>query len=514
MSNNSLCILAAGRGSRLGAFTNAVNKALLPVADKAVISHIIEKMPLDSEIIVALGYQGNKVKQYCEIAHPDRKFTFVNVDNYDGPGSGPGYSMHCCREHLQRPFYFCTVDCIVAEPFIPLRYDWIGVSTTTEPENFSTVQLDTDHESYDDSFGLITKFVNKKSDGFDLAFIGLAGIYSYQHFWKQLDTKSNAKEAELVSAFYNCTDYPKGVYAHHMTWLDTGTIENYERTKRYFEGNKSFNFDKVGEFTYVVNNRVIKYFDDPKRISMRVNRVKKMKGVPQIVAETANFFAYNFEPGRTLYTELADDCCDIDPKELWNWFKSVLWEPIDVKNFNESCLKFYRDKTLERFGQYKKKKGIEKDSECFVNGVWCQSMESYLEKVDWKTLSCGIPVVFHGDLQFDNVIRKDDGSFMLLDWRDCFADQPLVGDLYYDYAKLNGGLILPYNIIKDGAFIFYKNDKSVVFNYNVSETLKNFRKCFCNFYPDILKVELLTSLIYLNMSPLHEAPFDEVERLQ
>jgi hypothetical protein len=355
--------------------------------------------------------------------------------------------------------------------------------------------------------------VNKKSDGFDLAFIGLAGIYSYQYFWNQLDSnmKSTGKEAELVSAFYNCTSYPTGVYAHHMTWLDTGTIENYERTKRFFEGDKSFNFDKVGEFTYIVGNRVIKYFDDPKRISMRVNRVKSMRGVPEVVAESANFFAYNFEPGKTLYTELADDCCDINPKELWEWFNDVLWsKTISVKNFKESCLKFYRDKTLERYEQYKKKKGLEKDVACFINGVWCQPMENYLKKMDWQMLSDGVPVVFHGDLQFDNVIKKDDGGFMLLDWRDCFADQPLVGDIDYDYAKLNGGLILPYNIIKDGAFIFYKNNNSVIFNYNVSEALKRFREYFCNLYPYVLKVELLTSLIYLNMSPLHEAPFDEL----
>ena len=81
--NDPLVILAAGRGSRLGAYTDAINKALLPVNGKAVISHIIEKMPIESEIVVALGYQGQKVKDYCLMAHVDRNFIFVEVEDFE-----------------------------------------------------------------------------------------------------------------------------------------------------------------------------------------------------------------------------------------------------------------------------------------------------------------------------------------------------------------------------------------------------------------------------------------------
>jgi dTDP-glucose pyrophosphorylase len=514
-----LVILAAGRGSRLAAFTNAVNKALLPIADRAVITFIIEKVPVDAEIIITLGYQGQKVKDYCLIAHPDRKFTFVEVDNYDQPGSGPGHSMMCCKHLLQRPFYFCTVDCIVDENLPSLGYDWIGVSETDDPQAFSTAEVDwyDQHPGFCcpsaicTRHGCVRQFVNKSASGFDQAFIGLAGVKSYEYFWNQLEANMQEKETELVAAFYKPNEIQ--LEAVGFTWRDTGTIDSYAKTKRWFEGSHEFDFDKVGEFTYIVNGRVIKYFDDQIRVDKRVKRAKAMKGVPEVVDQKNNFFAYNFVPGTTLYEYQQD----IKPHQLFNWFYHHLWMKRAAKTpqFKASCMKFYRDKTLERLEMYKKKKGIQNDIPCYVNGQYCLPIEDYLAKVDWEMLADGTPVVFHGDLQFDNVIKKSDGEYLLLDWRDCFADQELLGDMYYDLAKLNGGFHLPYNVIKSGAFICYKQGESnVIFDYHVNDRIKTFREEWKKWYGSMnysrFRVELLTTLIYLNMSPLHAEPFDDL----
>lgn len=518
-ANPPLVILAAGRGSRLGAYTNAVNKALLPIANRAVISHIIDRAVKNSEVIVALGYQGQKVKDYCLIAHPERKFIFVDVENYDGPGSGPGHSIMCCKDHLQRPFYFCTVDCLVDQDLPPIWGDWIGVSETDDPQAYSTAKVDwhDTHEGYCCPsaicvrLGTVEEFVNKKPNGFGQAFIGLAAVKSFDYFWKQLEENMHEKETELVAAFYKPQEIQLG--ACGFTWRDTGTIDNYAKTRRWYEGSQEFDFDKVGEFTYIVNGRVIKYFDDKSRVEKRVKRAKAMMGVPPVVDHRDNFFAYEFVPGNTLYEETAD----IQPTKLFNWFYHHLWRKNSRKTpeFKQSCIKFYRDKTLERFEMYKKKKGIVHDSPCHVNGTYCLAMEDYLKDVDWEQLSDGTPVVFHGDLQFDNVIRKTDGEYLMLDWRDCFADQDLLGDMFYDLAKLNGGFHLPYNVIKSGAFICYKSgENSVVFDYHVNDRIKNFRQEWRKWYGEMnyprYRVELLTTLIYLNMSPLHAEPFDDL----
>ena len=44
-----LLILAAGVGSRMESYTNQINKGLLPIGGKAVISHIIENSNVDED---------------------------------------------------------------------------------------------------------------------------------------------------------------------------------------------------------------------------------------------------------------------------------------------------------------------------------------------------------------------------------------------------------------------------------------------------------------------------------
>ncbi|MBQ7653181.1 MAG: nucleotidyltransferase family protein [Clostridia bacterium] len=59
-------ILAGGRGSRLMPLTKNLPKPLIPIVDKPIIDYIIEgikKAGID-EVIVTLGYLGNKIRNY------------------------------------------------------------------------------------------------------------------------------------------------------------------------------------------------------------------------------------------------------------------------------------------------------------------------------------------------------------------------------------------------------------------------------------------------------------------
>ena len=93
MEKFKVCILAAGVGSRMAALSQHVNKAVLPINFKAVITHIIEKFPRDIEIVIAVGHKKETIVEYLEMAHPDRKITFVEISKYMGPGTGPGVSL-------------------------------------------------------------------------------------------------------------------------------------------------------------------------------------------------------------------------------------------------------------------------------------------------------------------------------------------------------------------------------------------------------------------------------------
>ena len=92
-------ILAAGPGTRMGRYGGLLHKALLPLAGRAVISHQIALAPADARVIVCTGCRAAQVRDYTELAHPDREVTFVPVDGWDRPAAGqaPRCSRHGTR---------------------------------------------------------------------------------------------------------------------------------------------------------------------------------------------------------------------------------------------------------------------------------------------------------------------------------------------------------------------------------------------------------------------------------
>ncbi len=162
-----VCILAAGIGSRMKPFTQSINKSLLPVNFKAVISHIIEKFDTDIEFVIAVGHQKETVIDYLACAHSDRKFTIVEVDRFTGKGSGPGYSLLQCRNFLDLPFVFFASDTLVLEGIPSPAENWLGVSAVTNTREYCTVDISNDK---------IVKLDDKVISNNKNAFIGVAGV--------------------------------------------------------------------------------------------------------------------------------------------------------------------------------------------------------------------------------------------------------------------------------------------------------------------------------------------------
>ena len=93
-------IPTAGLGSRLQKYTKYLNISLISINLKPILSWQIDKFSEDTVFVIALGYKGKLVKQYLQIAYPSRKFIFVDVDNYEGKGSGLGYSIIKCKNYF------------------------------------------------------------------------------------------------------------------------------------------------------------------------------------------------------------------------------------------------------------------------------------------------------------------------------------------------------------------------------------------------------------------------------
>lgn len=505
-----VCILAAGVGSRMGKLSEHINKGILPVNNKAVISYMIEKFPKEVEFVVAVGHKKETVIDYLTLAYPDRKFKFVDVKNYIGPGSGPGVSMLACKPYLQCPFIFSTADTIVVEDIPEPDENWIGIAPVHDTEPYCTVKMRNNSVYQLD--------IKMKTDN-HFAFIGLAGIKDFKTFFHELETNKELvkQEAQVITGLNALIE--KRLVPIGFTWFDTGTLENYTETNKNFSGENKFDFSKGNEFLYFVNNRVIKFFADSSISEKRHLRAEKgLKGLtPKIEARRGNFYSYRMVEGQTLYSALNTQVT----AEFLDWANKYLWKKLKLtkaqeKTFKDSIVKFYQDKTKERVSHYIEKIGGKEKTE-IVNGVRIPKVTDLLKKIDWSYLTEGIPANFHGDLQFDNILVKTNASnlkdkFILLDWRHDFGGQVDVGDLYYDLAKLYGGMILSYPLIKERMFSFDTNKNEAYYHYFIKSDLLDAREHYEDFIRkegyDLKKIKLLTAIIFLNMAPLHNEPFD------
>lgn len=220
-------ITTSGTGSRLMDLTKKTNKSLVLLNEKPIINYIIDLYPKDIEMVVTLGYYGNIVKKHLLSAYPNRKFTFVNIDKYEGEGSSLGYSMLLAENKLQCPFVFHCNDTIIMGQKIPSpeKFNWNGGSKGLDPEIFNTKFL----SSFTVKKGNLEIMSRKGAQKWDLFHIGLVGFKDYKEFWMSLKSKykANPNDTSLNDCAAIQIMISKGIKfkaVNFRKWFDTGNL--------------------------------------------------------------------------------------------------------------------------------------------------------------------------------------------------------------------------------------------------------------------------------------------------
>jgi glucose-1-phosphate thymidylyltransferase len=86
--NIKAIIPVAGFGTRLRPHTYTLPKALLHVAGKPILGHILDQVKSlgIKDVVLILGYLGHKIKVYVEKNYPEMKFDFAEQEFALGPG--------------------------------------------------------------------------------------------------------------------------------------------------------------------------------------------------------------------------------------------------------------------------------------------------------------------------------------------------------------------------------------------------------------------------------------------
>jgi hypothetical protein len=498
-------ITTSGIGSRLGEITKYTNKSLVKVGRKPAISYIIENYPKNIEFVITLGHFGKQVKNFLKLAYPKRKFTFVNINKYQGEGSSLAYSLFQTSSKLHCPFIFHACDTIVTEKIPPPTKNWSGGFKASGSSLY---------RSFDVLNHRIQQIYDKGTIDPDFLHIGLVGIKTYSIFWKELKTllkqnplDSSLSDVDVIRTMIN-SDIPFFVH-EFKTWYDVGNTEGLYQAKSQMK-DPYLVLDKPGESIFIFKKSVIKFFKKTKIIINRVKRAQLLKPlVPEIISKKGNFYKYRFVRG-TLYANI------VEPenfKQFLYWLNQQLWLPsneVSSTIFKKKCFKFYRRKTEERVSEFLDTRSI-KDEGQIINQLQIPPVKILLKKIDWNRLCDSPQSNFHGDLILDNIIKTSDG-YCLLDWRQDFAGLLKSGDKYYDLAKLHHNLIVNHEIINNNQFTVEVNNHQIKCDILRKNSLVECEQVLFSFIKkeklDLKKVKLLTAIIWLNMSPLHHHPFD------
>jgi NDP-sugar pyrophosphorylase family protein len=111
-------IMAGGKGSRLQPFTKILPKPLVPIHEKPIIEHIIERFLEFGcyDFHLTLNYKGRILKAYFEELEPDYQIHFVDEEEPLGTAG----SLRFLLGEFTQPFFVTNCDIIVKTDYASL----------------------------------------------------------------------------------------------------------------------------------------------------------------------------------------------------------------------------------------------------------------------------------------------------------------------------------------------------------------------------------------------------------
>lgn len=172
-----IIIPVAGIGSKLRPHTHTQPKALVPVAGKPILSHIIDHLVENgfNDFIFIIGYLGDKIEEYVKSKYPKLNTSFIVQE----PREGTGHAVWLARDKVndEDQLLITLGDTIVDFDLKALQlypHSMLGIKKVVDPRQFGVAETD---ES-----GLITNLYEKplipKSN------LALVGVYMIKHAGK------------------------------------------------------------------------------------------------------------------------------------------------------------------------------------------------------------------------------------------------------------------------------------------------------------------------------------------
>jgi len=217
-------IPVAGVGTRLRPHTHTVPKALMNVAGKPILAHILDNLPElgISEVIMVVGYMGSRIRNYVEKNYR-LKVTYVEQRER----KGLAHAVYLTAPHIKKaPVLIVLGDTIFKADFSKVvggKKNYIGVKEVSDPKRFGVVQVRS---------GRVKKLVEKPEvPPSNLAIVGVYYIANTELLFESIGEimRRNIKtkgEYQLTDALQLMIDQGSDMSTFPMHgWYDCGKTE-------------------------------------------------------------------------------------------------------------------------------------------------------------------------------------------------------------------------------------------------------------------------------------------------
>jgi NDP-sugar pyrophosphorylase family protein len=231
-------ILAGGLGTRLRPLTYTTPKPLLPVANRALIDHCLDRLPGGvDEVVVALGYKADLIEDHFR-AHP-RKGQRVRVAVEREPLGTGGAIRNAVREAggVQATFVVRNADLIDALPADAMlafhrrakALATISLWRVADPSPFGVARLEGDR---------IAQFVEKPEPQDAPSDLINAGTYLLEPACLDAIPDEPGEVSMERAAFPRILDTPRGMSGFRFEghWIDCGRVDSYLAAHRILLG--------------------------------------------------------------------------------------------------------------------------------------------------------------------------------------------------------------------------------------------------------------------------------------
>lgn len=244
-------IPVAGIGTRLRPHTHTQPKALIPIAGKPILAHIVDNL-IDAGItdfVFIIGYLGDKIEEYIQKNYPNITTNFI----IQTTGKGVGHAIWLAKENILKDnseiliVFGDTIADVDLKKVIKEPHNMLGIKKVDDPRQFGVAEVNPE--------GYITKMVEKPAiPKSNLALVGIYKIKDSHALLDALDTnisqkKTTYNEYTLTDAMMNMVKQGFKFKSFDVAnWFDCGKKDilletnsillkrlNYDTSKYIFE---------------------------------------------------------------------------------------------------------------------------------------------------------------------------------------------------------------------------------------------------------------------------------------